>query len=428
MPINNCVLSNGIRLITEPIAATKAVAIGFWFPSGSRDEDEGEFGITHYVEHLLFKGSDSHSSFDISRFFDRIGGYINAFTEREMVCVHCCIPGMYTEEALEVLIHMLWNASFRERDIETERSVIVSEILASQDDPDEVGMDRALSFMYPDNSYSRSIAGSEEDVVSLSPQKIRNFYESHFKNIRPVVSIAGNFNTITAENKISRILFSRTDDSRIPGKETLSWNPGVFFPRSVFKQSQVYLSYPVTGTRLPQDWFSWAIINAIIGDTVSSRLYQSLREKKGLCYSVFSFFVFNRDSAFWMATTNVPPEKSDETVKTLLSEIDVIKDTNFNRQEFEDAKTHLIGELLLSEEDTENRMKRLARQFFFNGSIMDIDGFIQTVSEIDLVDVNLLFNNSFIDASRSLVIYTDKKESREMEKKWKSNFLPKKAR
>jgi len=427
MPINNCVLSNGIRLITEPIVATKAVAIGFWFSSGSRDEGEGEFGITHYAEHLLFKGSDSQSAFDIARFFDRIGGYVNAFTEREMVCVHCCIPGMYTEEALEVLIHMIWNASFHENDIEVERSVIISEILASQDDPDEMGMDRAISLIYPGNAYSRPIAGTEADIMSLSAEKLREFYELRFKNIRPLVSIAGNFNSITAKAKISRISFDRTDNSPLPENNKLLWQPGVFFPRSVFKQSQVYLSYPMTGGRTSRDWFSWAIINAIIGDTVSSRLNQSLRERKGLCYSVFSFFVFNRDSAFWMAATNVPPEKTYETVDTLLSEIDEIRKINFNRREFDEAKTHLIGELLLSEEDTENRMKRLARQFFLNGSVFDIDGFIQTLNEIGFNEVNLLLKDSLIDTKRSLVLYTGKKESREMEKKWKSNFLPKRA-
>ena len=310
MPINNCVLSNGIRLITEPIAATKAVAIGFWFPFGSRDEGSGEFGITHYVEHLLFKGNDNHSAFDIARFFDRIGGYVNAFTEREMVCVHCLIPGMYTDETLDVLIRMIWNASFKKNDIEIERSVIISEILASLDDPDEMGMDQAISFLYPGNAYSRPIAGSEDDAMSLSSEKIRNFYELRFRNIRPIVSIAGNFNSISTEEKISRISFDRTDDINKFTKDTLLWNPGIYFPRSIFKQSQVYLSYPVTCKRLSNDWFSWAIINAIIGDTVSSRLYQSLRESKGLCYSVFSFFVFNRDSAFWMAATSVPPEKT----------------------------------------------------------------------------------------------------------------------
>ena len=269
MPLTERTLPNGITLLTEPIAATKAVAIGFWFRMGSRDEREGEWGITHFIEHLLFKGTTKLSASEIARFFDRVGGYVNAFTERETMCLHCIVPADYAVQALSILSDMVWDSAPKDDDIEHERSVIESEILASLDDPEECGTDQAIALMFPGNSLSRSIAGSVDDIRGISAQSIRSFISEDLRCHSPIIAIAGSFVPDEAES----FLVLRTSGMAICPLDRKSpapvWNPGFFCPVSHFNQSQIFLSYPVTFSRDTKDWFSWDLINAITGSFFS---------------------------------------------------------------------------------------------------------------------------------------------------------------
>lgn len=420
MPINNRILENGIRLVTEPIATTEAVAIGFWFPAGSRDEGPGECGITHFVEHMLFKGTHDLSAYDIARFFDRIGGYVNAFTEREMLCVHCLVPRQYASEAIDVLLRMIYESSFTNDDIEKERSVITSEILSALDDPEETGMDHALASMYQGHAFSRPIAGTVDDVQSITAKQLRDFCLSFLQAHLPVVTVAGNVDEEMIASRLARLEFGQClSDSR--KSSVPKWTQGVSLPVSRFGQSQIYISYPIRDLSALKAWYAFSALNAIIGDTVSSRLYQSLRENKGLCYSVGSFFLCNRDSAFWMACSAVPPERTAETVDAALEEISRLKISGVSSDEIADAKNHLRGELLLSAEDTENRMKRLARQWFFAGEILSIPESARLIESIRDEDVRIFPDYLLNEGERSLVVFADKKRVREAGKKWKSN-------
>jgi predicted Zn-dependent peptidase len=418
MPINNRVLENGIRLITEPIAATEAVAIGFWFPRGSRDESAGEEGITHFVEHMLFKGTADLSAYELARFFDRIGGYFNAFTEREMLCVHCLVPSQHALASVDVLSRMIYDSCMADEDIERERSVIVSEILSSLDDPEETGLDLALASMYPDHPYARPVGGSVEEVESLSRDSIRSYRDFLLRSVSPVVAVAGNFDPDAITDRLSGI--SACGAASLASSDTVpQWRPGLSLPVSRFAQSQIFLSCPVQGLDSAASWYSFSLLNAIIGDSVSSRLYQSLREEKGLCYSVGSFFVRARDAAFWMACAAVPPEKTSAAVFALVEEIDRVRSSGFTPLEFEDATEHLCGDLLLSSEDIENRMKRLARQWFYNGEIHTVSDSISLVRSLDPSITRSFIETSLRSSDQSLLVYAEKRQTKEIRKKWK---------
>lgn len=418
MPITDCILQNGIHLLAEPIAATKAVAIGFWFSRGSRDETIGEYGITHFIEHMMFKGTSSLSAFDIACFFDRIGGYINACTERELVYLYCVVPSQYVNESIQILFSMIRDSVFSELEIEKERTVIISEIVASYDDPEEMGGDLALSFMYPEQGISRPIAGTVKDVNTLDSDHIRSFYQTHFRDNPPVVTIAGNIdiNSLITVLENSRTFLSISQT--LPVSIKPCWNSGQFFSVSDFSLSQIFLSYPLNSVHTSSDWFSWSLINAIIGDSVSSRLFQTIREQRGLCYSLYSSFNCNRDSAFWSAYVATPFEKTIEATELLLNEIQNIRKCSFGSIEIQHARTHLIGELLLSSEDTENRMKRIARQFFYNKNVDTIDESIEILKSLSVNQVADLGYNSFNSINQSLFVFTDKKQVKECRKKW----------
>ena len=418
MPINNRVLENGIRLITEPIAATEAVAIGFWFPRGSRDERAGEEGITHFVEHMLFKGTADLSAYELARFFDRIGGYFNAFTEREMLCVHCLVPGQHALASVDVLSRMIYDSCMADEDIERERSVIVSEILSSLDDPEETGLDLALASTYPDHPYARPVGGSVLEVESLSRDSIRSYRDSLLRSVSPVVAVAGNFDPDAIAVRLSGI--SACSATSLSSSDTFpQWRSGLSLPVSRFAQSQIFLSCPIVGLDSAASWHSFSLLNTIIGDSVSSRLYQSLREEKGLCYSVGSFFVRARDAAFWMACAAVPPEKTSAAAFALIEEIDRVRSSGFTPLEFEDAMEHLCGDLLLSSEDIENRMKRLARQWFYNGEIYTVSDSISLVRSLDPSIARSFIETSLRSSDQSLLVYAEKRQTKEIRKKWK---------
>lgn len=422
MPPTDRILPNGIRLLAEPIAATKAAAIGFWFSRGSRDEDPSSHGITHFIEHMLFKGTGERSARDIARFFDRIGGYVNAFTERELLCVYCVVPSLHALAAAEVVLSMLRESAFSSSEIEKERSVIVSELLSSLDDSEEMAMDAALAAMYPGHGFSLPIGGSVEEVASLSPDRIRNEYHDRFRSCPPVVTVAGNIDS----EAFAQFLAARRFTFAAQGfQQVLSaipdpplWQSGRFYPESSFGQSQIFLSWPLQFERNGSEWFAWSVINAIIGDSVSSRLFQTLREDRGLCYSVYSTFAVNRDSALWSAYAATPPERTVETVESLLSEIDSVRQKGFTDVEIADARSHIAGEMLLASEDTENRMKRLGRQFFYNGALISVEDSVALLESLHDDDIQNRVRDGFKPAQESLVVYAGKKWIKECRKLW----------
>jgi predicted Zn-dependent peptidase len=419
MPLTERVLPNGIRLITEPIATTKAVAIGFWFRMGSRDERSGEAGITHFAEHLLFKGTASRSASDISRFFDRAGGYANAFTEREITCLHCLVPAHYAVEALSVLADMAWSSTPTDGDIELERSVIESEILGALDDPEDTGSDVAMSLMYPGHPLARPIAGTLEDVSGIAGKDVRTFLSDRLGSVAPIITVAGDFDADRLESVLrERTTRSAFNEPVADGAPPL-WSPGRHAPISRFGQSQIFLAYPVANASTPEDWYAWSMINALTGGSVSSRLFQSLRENSGLCYSVYSACTIGRDAAFWGAYAATPKETTTKAVRLLISEIEAVAREGFSDREIEDSRTHVIGEILLSAEDTENRMKRIARQFLFGKKVYTVDECVSTIGTIDANTVRALIRDAFVPSAASLVVYSDKKRAKECVKIWR---------
>ncbi len=416
MPIADRVLENGIRLVTEPIVAAQSAAIGFWFYSGSRDERMDEEGATHFIEHLLFKGTPRRSASDIARFFDRVGGYVNAFTERECVCLMCVVPRERAEEAVSLMAEMVCSSALETRDMELERSVILSEILSAHDDPDEVGMETALSLMFPGHGLSRPIAGTREALNALDARILRGMYANTFARGPELVSAAGCLD----ESALSRVIGSFPPiGDRVRDTVAPSFRSGRFARRSPFSQAQLYLSFPLNEPRTPEAWCAWALINAISGDMVSSRLFQSLREEKGLCYSVFSFAQFGRDSAFWMASLSTPPERSLPAYRSLLDEIERLADSGVTEAEVGDAASHIVGEMRLSSEDTEYRMKRLARQVLHSGRAATIEETSEIILATGHDGLSAAIRSAFSPQSMNVVFFADKKSVKECEKLWK---------
>ena len=290
MSIVKKVLTNNTVLITEPIATVKTAAIGFWFSVGSRYENENQRGISHFVEHMIFKGTPTRSAFEIACAFDRIGGYVNAYTEREQLCVQCVVPSQYAEYALEILCDMTQNSMFSPEQVEKERSVIENEIISALDDPEEAALDAVAEAVWPKQSISQNICGTTDSIKKINTEDLINWYKKHIVEGERVICIAGNVNVREISKKLSMSPMQTKIEALSHFNVVPEWKDGLHCIEADFQQEQILLLYPLQTPISKEMYYSWAILNALIGDTMSSRLFQSLREQSGFCSNVYSFF------------------------------------------------------------------------------------------------------------------------------------------
>lgn len=410
MPILQQILQNKAVLITEPIASAKTVAIGFWFSVGSRYEAEGNQGITHFVEHMLFKGTSKRNAFQIACEFDKIGGYINAFTEREQMCVYCVVPCFYATNALSIISEMIYDSTFLPKEVEKERTVIQSEIISSLDDPEEVAMDAVFSSIWKNNPIALNISGSVSDVESITREGLFDWYNQFVKSGPLVITIAGNFNQEEVFNCINsfphRENFNQNFSLQIP-----TWNSGLDFISADFQQEQFFLLYKLDSKIDLKQNLILSVLNAIIGDTMSSRLFQSLRENSGFCYNVYSFINLFQDCGFWCFYATSSKENCLNVAKNLIQIVDRFFNNEISQEEINYAKQHLCGEEIMSSDDMEQRMKQMARFYFSGYRQHSSEDILKIINEIQLEDLYEILKMIKTDLEKSLVIYGPKVKS-----------------
>lgn len=407
MSVRKQILSNNIVLITEPVAGAKTAAIGFWFRVGSRFEPSDCRGVTHFVEHMLFKGTATRSAFDIAVAFDRIGGYVNAFTERENMCVHCVVPAEHTETALDVICDMTQNSVFDSEEIERERAVIKSEIISSLDDPEEAALDAASEAIWPGHAVSASIAGSVDDVEHLSRLSIVDWYSAH---------VAGGFLAVCVAGRVDVDMIVRTLEKLPKRKEAEHssnlvapvWKSDIVFTKAPFNQMQFFVQLPLKSPVAEDDYYSLAILNAIIGDTMSSRLFQSLREKGGFCYNVYSFLTFYSDAACWCAYSSSSKKDTIKVVKALLHELKRLAEHGFTDEEKVAACEHLCGEEIIACEEMEYRMKRLYRNHSFGFPQRSPEETVACIRNVKKEQLDTALNSLLDFSCMNLMVYGER--------------------
>jgi predicted Zn-dependent peptidase len=352
-------LPNRVPFVYDHIPESRVCALSVRFAVGSRHEGAAQQGITHFVEHLLFKGTASRSAFAIAASFDRMGGYLNAYTERDCVVVYCVIPGARALEAAEILVDMAQSSLLTDDDIAKEREVIIAEIIAAQDDPEDAANDAAMAAVYPNHPLSAPIAGTPDSVRALTNDALRAWYHAHVASGPCAIYAAGRAD-YGALGEIFAKLRPRAQTGDRGGRPDES--PPLFAPRSLsfipapHQQTQVFLMTPLGVPLTEERYLGWAILNALIGDTMSSRLFQSLRERSGLCYTVYSYATFYEDCGLWCAYASAEQKNAAALVGELLATLGAV---DLRDDEIAAAQEHLCGEGIVAAEDVESRMKRL---------------------------------------------------------------------
>lgn len=383
-------LPRGARLLAERVEGARSFSAGFWFPIGSRHEAPQERGFVHFIEHLFFKGTTSRSALDIARAIDRVGGYLNAFTERDTLCVHCTLPARHWALALEILFDLCFHSTFPTEEVEREREVIVSEILASLDDPEDTAHDLLLERIWPGDPLSRTIAGSEKDVRAAAREELLAFRDRMLGSDRLVVTTAGPLGAKEVMSSLNAFLEGTNHHAsrNLPSFPEPIFNPIFDQVRARLSQAYLFVAIPLHPPFDPEDFYVLSALNGAFGESMSSRLFQQLREREGLCYSVASGFSMGRTEGLWVAQASSSSSSFPALLESMFGEIsDLASSRPLTAEEVSESVSRLEGSYDLALEDSEFRMKRLARQAMLTDEVLDVE---ETRSRILSVDAELV--------------------------------------
>jgi len=402
-------LPRGAALAAEYAAGTRSFAAGFWFPIGSRHEAAHERGFVHFVEHMAFKGTGRRSANLLSREIDRVGGFLNAFTDRDSICLHCLVPARHWRLSLDVLADMAFFSLFDPLEFEREREVIVSEILAAQDDPEESAHDHFLAAIWPGDPLARKIAGEPEDLTAVTRDALYAFYRGNFGPGNLFVTSAGPVDPAEVASELGSILSSASFDDRPIAAPRAETTPHFETVREYRKASIGQVNYFEAIQLDPPfsmaDYHAFAALNGVIGEAASSRLFQSLREEQGLCYSVYSAFSLGRSEFLWFASANVSLGKLPRLAAEMGRIVEAFGERSLSEEEFAEARSRLLGAFEIALDDPDYRMRRLARQVLFADSYLTTDETLAIIGNLDFAAVDAARLRLFSGRARARFAY-----------------------
>jgi predicted Zn-dependent peptidase len=403
-------LPNGAQVVLETVENTEVVSLGLWQLDGSRDESETEAGFSHFLEHMLFKGTGRRSAYQIAQEIERVGGYLNAFTEKEVTCFHCTLPAESVEVAIDVLCDMYLNSVLDEQEIEKEKSVVLNEIKTVEDNPDEMAHQLYLESMWDGHALSRKITGESAQVQGILRASLDAFYHSRYLPGNTVVTVSGKLVPERVIEGLDRGFADAAEQAPASSRRKapvtqLRWSaaPGKF------EQVHLYsgLAYPPSADI--GDYYRDLVFNTFFGESMSSRLFQRLREELGLCYSVYSFRTYFTDVALWTIYMNTVPGFVPAALEALNEELGRLCSSPPTEAELDDAKSQLKGNMVLAREDMENRMKRLFRQLHLTHRVVDYDTSFRLLEDVSRDDVLRIIEKRIHPGQFNLLAYGSRK-------------------
>ncbi|MEE4609079.1 MAG: pitrilysin family protein [Desulfobacteraceae bacterium] len=383
-------LPNGVRIATRPMPHAHSIAMGVWVDVGARDEAKADSGLSHMIEHMIFKGTARRNAYQIAKAFDAIGGHTNAFTSLETTCYHAKVADTHQDAMVDLLADIFLHSTFSPEEIERERTVILQEIRMVEDSPEDLVHTLACTHLWGDHPLGRSILGAPENLAAFDQQRIQAFVHRNYRPERIVIAAAGNL----SHDRI-RELLAPTFGALPPGETAVSprqapvaRSPVQVVPRPL-EQVQLLLVGPglsVTDERR----YAYSLLNSILGGNMSSRLFQAIREQHGLAYSVYSFVTSLTDSGMIGIYAAVAPENTRETLVRIVAELRRLADTPVGPQRLADAKAFTKGSLLLASESNENQMMRLAQNEIYAGRFIPIDEVTERIDAVGAGDIQHL--------------------------------------
>jgi predicted Zn-dependent peptidase len=384
--IETSALPSGIRLVTETMADVRSVAVAFWVGAGSRDEPDELAGASHFLEHLLFKGTPTRSAAAIAESLDEVGGDCNAFTTKEYTAFYIRLLAEHLPLGLDILSEIMWDPALRQSDVDAERTVILDEILMHADEPADLAAEQWQASLFPGHALGRDTLGTASTVGDLGATDIRGFFEHHYRPGNMVVSVAGDCTHEAVAADLERRFAGQSGGvappRQGPGEETE--------PLCVVRRSteQAHVVYGMRSVRRDDDR-RWAlsVLNHVLGGGLSSRLFRKVREERGLAYSVWSERAAYQDAGSLAVVVGTAPENIDEVLQIVSDELDELAAHGITERELAVAQGNIRAEMLLSGEDSGARMSRIGASMLLHGEVRTVDEVLARMEQVTLEDV-----------------------------------------
>lgn len=397
-------LKNGIRIVAEEIKYVNSVSIGIWVKTGSRYENNLNNGVSHFIEHMLFKGTNKRSAKEIANSIDKIGGQLNAFTAKECTCFYAKVLDSHFDIALDILADMFLNSNFSEVEIEKEKGVVLEEINMYEDSPEDLVHDIFTQTVWADNPLGMSILGTENSLNSLKRESIVNYFNNNYIPNNIVISLVGNFDKNIVFKEIEKVFSSYNPQNIL--RENGS-NPN-FISNYVHKNKdteQAHICIGYNGIELGSKYtYSLLVMNNIFGGSMSSRLFQKIREEKGLAYSVFSYPSSYIGCGLFSIYAGMKPSQMKSVLDIINNEIDDLRGNNITNQELYDSKEQLKGSYILGLESTSGRMISIGKSELLLDRTYSPKEVLELIDSVTMDDIKYVIDCVFNDKCKGAAI------------------------
>ncbi|WP_018589635.1 M16 family metallopeptidase [Terrisporobacter glycolicus] len=388
-------LKNGLTIVGEEIPYLKSVSLGIWINTGSRIETPKKSGVSHFIEHMLFKGTKNRSAKDIARDIDNIGGQINAFTNKECTCYYVHLLDEHINIGIDVLSDMILNSTFNNNDIDRERVVILEELKMYEDSLDDLSYDLLVENVYADDGLGMNILGNRQTIKSLKRKDILNHYSKYYVPNNAVISICGNFN-FEEVVKVIEEKFSKWEEKEV----NIEVNEAKFHSCFITKnkdseQVNVAISLKAIPEENEKEAYALAVVNNIFGGSNSSRLFQSIREDKGLVYSIYSSQALYKKCGELGIFASTSEEYLKEVYDLIIQEIKNMKENYITEEELKESKEQLKGNYILSLESISSKMLSHGESMLLNNKIKNEDEIIEHINSVNMEQVEAIINKVF---------------------------------
>lgn len=383
-------LENGIRVIGEPMPHYRSVSMGVWVDAGSVCENEAEAGASHFIEHMLFKGTERRTAAEIAAEMDAIGGNLNAFTAKECTCFYAKVLDEHLPRAADMLADLLRNSKFDEADIEREKGVVCEEILMTEDSPEDMAHETLCALLYEDTPLAKPILGTQESVRSFTRETLMDYMGRHYMPNNIVISCAGHFEREALMDALNRYFAGGGMGERSPRKvSTLS---GGHRFRAVEKDiEQVHLCLGFPGFALDEDGqYALFVLNNALGGSMSSRLFQSIREARGLAYSVYSYPSSYTETGYFALYAGTGEGTAEQVTALILEELEKLRKNGLTKEEFIRSKEQLKGSYMLGQESTSARSNAIGKMELLRSRVYSEEEIMQRIERITMDDVQAI--------------------------------------
>lgn len=376
-------LPNGARIVYEHMEGVRSAALGFWVGVGSRYEAEGRGGSAHFIEHMLFKGTERRTAAQLAEETDALGGQMNAYTTRDNTCFFTRVLDTHLRRGSDVLVDMFFNSRFDAEDVEAEKSVISEEIGMYEDNPEDVAAEALLKNSFP-GALGRPVLGTDEELKGHSAESLKTFWRTNYVAPRVVAAVAGSFTDGDIDFLASALSSLKSELPAPP--EPSAYTPSFTVREKSVEQNQLVLGFPGL-TTASEERCAMQILSGILGGGSSSRLFQSVRERHGLCYSIYSFTAGFEDTGLFAVATATSKETEEQALMLTLEELRRVRDEGVTAEELERAREQITSSILMSLESTSSRMNRIGFGETYLGAALPVDELIERYGAVTLSEL-----------------------------------------